>query len=39
VTIEGVQHEFQPIEGVVEDVSPEIVLNVLKKVRIRTEAS
>jgi DNA-directed RNA polymerase subunit alpha len=36
VTIEGVQHEFQPIEGVVEDVT-EIVLN-LKKVRIRTEA-
>jgi DNA-directed RNA polymerase subunit alpha len=37
VTIEGVQHEFQPIEGVVEDVT-EIVLN-LKKVRIRTEAN
>ena len=37
VTIEGVQHEFQPIEGVVEDVT-DIVLN-LKKVRIRTEAN
>ncbi|MFM9000968.1 MAG: DNA-directed RNA polymerase subunit alpha [Opitutia bacterium] len=37
VTIEGVQHEFQPIEGVVEDVT-EIVLN-LKKVLIRTEAT
>ncbi|MGA0133594.1 MAG: DNA-directed RNA polymerase subunit alpha [Opitutales bacterium] len=37
VTIEGVQHEFQPIDGVLEDVT-EIVLN-LKKVLIRTEAS
>ena len=37
ITIEGVQHEFQPIEGIVEDVT-EIVLN-LKKVRIRTEAN
>jgi len=37
VMIEGVQHEFQPIDGVVEDVT-EIVLN-LKKVRIRTEAN
>jgi DNA-directed RNA polymerase subunit alpha len=37
VTIEGVQHEFQPIEGVVEDVT-EIVLN-LKKVRIRTTSA
>jgi DNA-directed RNA polymerase subunit alpha len=37
VTIEGVQHEFQPIDGIVEDVT-EIVLN-LKKVRIRTEAN
>ena len=35
VTIEGVQHEFQPIEGVVEDVT-EIVLN-LKKVLLRHE--
>mgnify|MGYP003339793599 CR=1 FL=1 len=37
VTIEGVQHEFQPIEGVVEDVT-EIVLN-LKKVRIKADAN
>lgn len=35
VKIEGVSHEFQPIEGVVEDVT-EIVLN-LKKVLIRHE--
>ncbi|MEI6597807.1 MAG: DNA-directed RNA polymerase subunit alpha, partial [bacterium] len=37
VSIEGVQHEFQPIDGVVEDVT-EVVLN-LKKVRIRTESN
>ena len=35
VKIEGVSHEFQPLEGVVEDVT-EIVLN-LKKVLIRHE--
>lgn len=35
VRIEGVSHEFQPIEGVVEDVT-EIVLN-LKKVLLRHE--
>ena len=37
VTIEGVQHEFQPLDGIVEDVT-EVVLN-LKKVRIRTESN
>lgn len=35
VRIEGVSHEFQPVEGVVEDVT-EIVLN-LKKVLLRHE--
>ena len=35
VKIEGVSHEFQPLEGVVEDVT-EIVLN-LKKVLLRHE--
>lgn len=35
VRIEGVSHEFQPIEGVVEDVT-EVVLN-LKKVLLRHE--
>ncbi|HAZ65537.1 MAG TPA: DNA-directed RNA polymerase subunit alpha, partial [Opitutae bacterium] len=35
VKIDGVSHEFQPIDGVVEDVT-EIVLN-LKKVLLRHE--